>query len=1025
MKQENDAQLIDDILSGDNAAFNTLVEKYQKSVHALVWRKIGDFHYAEEITQDTFLRAYKKLSTLKNPNLFAGWLYVIANRICIEWLRKQKPAIQSLETTPIKEIEESSYTRYVSEQHDINAIEGRRERVQKLLEKLPDSERTVMTLYYLSEMTTKEIGKFLGVSVHTITSRLQRARKRLQRDEERLVQEVLGGVQVSERLSENIMREVGKIETTSPPVSKPLLPWAAFGAAAVLIALLLGASNRYLARFQKPYSFEAQSEPTIELIDTLITLDIDSRPDVRNQIGEAAFPGKSNSTGLQTSETPLAATVGVDAAKLSTSRWKQVSGPQKGPAYGIFTTPEGTLHASTQTGIYRLPTGETTWTRIKANPSINRGYISMAAYRDTLYIAATDEIFTSSDDGETWHTFCSRPSGRAVGLVITEAPQSTPSPTTITMYLALRSKGVFQSTDAGAEWNLLSEGLTNKRIYRIAAIENTVFVGTNEGLYRLNAGVWQELSVGTSKTDQLFENFEDKTPANTDSGLYRLNSGIWEQVPIESVNAIHCLAAFENNLYVGMGPDLSMWGKSTESALAESGVIVNVDLMRGGIFHSADFGESWTEITPKDKPLFFTVLTGIKLLVAGETLLVQGVEQFRSTDAGQTWTQLDTAPIPSRLDFRRIVAADERVFYTIGPNGVYRTTDAGDSWHLFMEGIIGTGIRSLVAFNNRLCAYTGRDIVQSTDGGELWKRIPVDADDSFMLSYGSKLTVRDGKLYGIASEVKNFRIFGLSADGNTLVPTQKIPPFDEETLSTESWTAIAATEQFHLPDDLKENPQLTKTLRSMTTFARVGGFAVSGETFYVEYLRRLFKWKLGDSEWTDTGLIDLTQKSAWGQRDYGFKVAVSEETVYVGKRDGKLFQSFDGGNSWRDITLILPLRFTHFKEIVFAGPTVYVATNTGVLASQNGEHWRMLTDEMGQRPVIDKFAVDGTTVYSAGNTGVYLLGSRDKWEQVSPSVPGKVISLAINNNRLYVVTKRRGLFHIPLDEKFHNASINE
>ena len=1025
MKEESDAQLIDDILSGDTAAFNTLVEKYQKSVHALVWRKIGDFHYAEEITQDTFLQAYKKLSTLKNPNLFAGWLYVIANRLSIKWLREQKPVPQSLETTPVSEIEASSYTRYVSEQHDINTTEGRRELVQKLLEKLPDSERTVMTLYYLSEMTTKEIGKFLGVSVHTITSRLQRARKRLQRDEERLVQEVLSGVQVSARLSENIMREVGKIETTSTPVSKPLLPWAAFGAAAVLIALLLGTSNRYLARFQKPYSFEAQSEPTIEIIDTLVTLDIDAKPDVRNQIGAAAFPGKSNSTGVQTSETSLAATVGADAAKFSTSRWRQVSGPQKGPAYGIFTTPEGTLHASTQTGIYRLPTGETTWGRINANPSINRGYISMVAYKDTLYIASTDEIFASNDDGETWHVFCPRPEGRAVGLVITDASQSTSPRTPITMYLALRGKGVFQSTDAGTEWNLLNEGLTNKRIYKIAAIENTVFVGTNEGLYRLNAGVWEELPVDTSKTAQSLENFEDKTLANTDSGFYRLRSGIWEQVPIESVNAIHSLAAFENNLYVGMGPDLSMWAKSAKSELAELGVIVNVNSVRGRILHSADLGESWTEITPKDKPLFFTVLTGIKLLVAGETLLVQGVEQFRSTDAGQTWTQLDTASVPSPFDFRRIVAADERVFYTIGGNGIYRTTDAGGSWHLFMDGIIGTGIRSLVAFNNTLCAYTGRDIVQSTDGGESWKRIPVDTDDYFMLSYGSKLTVKDGKLYGIASEVKNFRIFGLSAEGDTLVPREKTPAFDEEMLSTESWKTLAAAEQFHLPDDLEENPQLTKTLRNMTTFARVGGFAVSGETFYVEYLRRLFKWKLGDPEWTDTGLIDLTQKSPWGQRGYGFKLAASGETVYVGKRDGKLFQSFDGGNSWRDITLILPLRFTYFKEIVFAGSTVHVATDTGVLASQNGEHWRVLTDGMGQSPVIDKFAVDGVTVYGAGNASIYRLGSRGKWEQVSPSVPGEVVSLAINNNRLYVVASRRGLFHIPLDEKFHNASINE
>ena len=90
MEREDDVKLIHKILSGDDAAFGILVEKYQKSVHALVWQKIGDYHYAEDIMQDAFLQAYKKLSTLKDPNQFAGWLYVIANRLCIDWMRKQK-----------------------------------------------------------------------------------------------------------------------------------------------------------------------------------------------------------------------------------------------------------------------------------------------------------------------------------------------------------------------------------------------------------------------------------------------------------------------------------------------------------------------------------------------------------------------------------------------------------------------------------------------------------------------------------------------------------------------------------------------------------------------------------------------------------------------------------------------------------------------------------------------------------------------------------------------------------------------
>ena len=79
--EKNDVQLIQQILSGNEEAFTLLVEKHQKGVHALAWRKIGDFHIAEEITQDTFLQAYKKLSTLRNPNQFAGWLYVIANNL--------------------------------------------------------------------------------------------------------------------------------------------------------------------------------------------------------------------------------------------------------------------------------------------------------------------------------------------------------------------------------------------------------------------------------------------------------------------------------------------------------------------------------------------------------------------------------------------------------------------------------------------------------------------------------------------------------------------------------------------------------------------------------------------------------------------------------------------------------------------------------------------------------------------------------------------------------------------------------
>ena len=201
MEREDDVQLIYNFLSGDDEAFSALVQKYQKSVHAFVWRKIGDFHHAEEITQDIFLQVHKKLPTLKDPHQFAGWLYVIANRLCIDWMRKKKLTVQSIEDTPKAEIEKSAYTRYLSEQRQIETSERRREIVTKLLAKLPESERTVVTLYYLGEMKVKEISKFLGVSVSTINTRLHRARKRLLESEMFLTSTAGGN---SERHERNI-----------------------------------------------------------------------------------------------------------------------------------------------------------------------------------------------------------------------------------------------------------------------------------------------------------------------------------------------------------------------------------------------------------------------------------------------------------------------------------------------------------------------------------------------------------------------------------------------------------------------------------------------------------------------------------------------------------------------------------------------------------------------------------------------------------------------------------------------------
>jgi RNA polymerase sigma factor (sigma-70 family) len=938
-----------------------------------VKRKIGDFHIAEDITQDTFLQAYKKLSTLKNPNQFAGWLYVIADRLCIDWIRKRRFITQSLEDTSVEEIERSSYVHHVSDARETERTEHRHELVRKLLAKLPESERTVVTLFYLGEMTTKEIGKFLGVSVGTIKSRLRRGQKRLQEDEELMIQEVLGGVQIPANLGEDVMRQISEINPAPAPAPKPFLPWMVLGTVAVLIVLLLGASNRYLTRFQRPYSFDAQSEPTVEIVDAPIILDIVAKPTVRSQVGRATTFDETSSDGTQISNVTSTSATMENSTKFSTAQWSQGNGPPGGPVRNIFATPDGAVYAILQTGIYRLTADATAWTHVNASVPIDRSWawMPMAAHGETLYIVTTDEIFASENRGETWNTLGPRPEGDAVELVITDTEQTSSSRVPFTMYLALRDNGIFRSTDGGAHWRPLNDGLTvSEKISAMAIVKKTVFAGTG-------------------------------------NGLYRLDSGVWKKLPLDTSGAVCSLAVSGTDLYAGIGSELLV--KLTPTELPQ---VPQEDMLNFfKIFHSVDLGTSWTEIKSRSGRAK-TTLAGITVLARGKTLLALSYAQFRSTDKGQTWTEIERDHSfvgNSRLP---VVMANERTYYKANIAGIHRTTNGGTSWHIFMNGMIGTRIVDLVALDNGLYAHTGYDVYRSTDGSGSWKKLWNHQREAILniptarIIFAPKLIPVGDTLYFLAGPetgVDNVGIFRLSMDRDMLIPVQGVPIFDRVKIGNERF--------YYKSEDRGEYIRIFRL--------RIETAAASHDTFYVEYAGELYKWKLGDPEWTGTGLVDdgfgYDGKFGDGFKfGEGFKLAVMGETVYVGKRKGKLFQSLDEGENWKDITSNLPLHFTRFKDMVFVGSTLYVATDNGVMASRTAEHWHVLTDSTGTRPMINNFAVDGSKVYGIGDGGVYRLDVRNLWKQVSTEVPDGLVSPAITNDRLYGIVERQGIFHTSL-----------
>ncbi len=990
----NDVDLIQRILDGDQDAFTALVNKYQKSVHALVWRKIGDFHIAEELTQDVFLKVYKRLSTLKRPEHFRGWLYVIATRHCFSWLRKKQLPTKSLDAMSTAELEEICYTQYKADRSAESATEHQYELVKRLLKRLPESERTVVTLYYLAEMTSDEISAFLGVSPNTVRSRLRRARERLEK-EESIIQDVFNNFQLSPTLTENIVREIARIKPASPPVSKPWLPWGFSFASTFLVILMMGAGPRALSRFQQPYSLDATSEMTIELIEDPVLIALELKRDVRNQYGITGNVGSGSGTGAKTDERLLAAAQADTIERQQTeSQWIQKKGPVGGRISNLFVSSQKDVYAIGDVGLYRL-TGDdkSEWTLINDSlPTVYSGK-SMAERGDTLYIATKANLFASTDRGVTWYPLSEHPQGYPVALFITDITGiHSPQDASYEIYLIL-SNGVFRSTDAGNTWQAFNNGLTAPKIQDAAAIENALFLGTRNGLYRLNAGVWEKL-------------------------------------PVADAQFIDALTVASDRIYL------------TTRRLKNQQL--------SWLFTSDDFGDSWTDITPKSQSWGMPLLPPNLVAIDETVVVLDSGRLLHSTDAGDTWEDFSWHNPTFTTSMNPAVALDKQTFFLAGPiiigrstftrGGISRSTDGGYTWHPFSIGIAETHVRQLAHVNNVLYAMTDDGITKSTDGGERWtyiltelflpkpanKRKPISKPISTLGL--SNMTAIGDSLYMRAKHGGSTNcLLRLSPNMDTLTHIEGMPVYVDRRHG-EKLENIADT-RATLERNEMDQRELTRYLLGIeeATTRTTGEFAITGGTFYIEYERKLYRYSRNDRQWYDTGMQDVPVFTGFYATN-GLQVAASGAIVYLGKSDGSLFQSLDSGNIWTDVTAKFPLRLNksvphtqlleklpHFKEIVFVDNTVYVSTTDGVAMSDDGKNWHVLTDA-GQTPIVMRhLAIDGTTLYGINQTSAYQLKrNTSTWVQIAPEIPEPVTSLVVGGSVLYVGTEHRGVLSLPL-----------
>ncbi|HEY4290653.1 MAG TPA: sigma-70 family RNA polymerase sigma factor [Puia sp.] len=171
-----DTEIIKRILTGEQAIFSILVQRYQQYVFTLVHRFTDSREDAEEISQDIFVKAYRSLADFRGESKFSTWLYTVVRTSCITFLRKKKLDITSIdnERTALQlENRESGFKANAIEQKSRHAM------VNEAIRLLSPDDSQLITLFYKGEQSLEEIGRIMGLDPNTVKVKLHRARNRL------------------------------------------------------------------------------------------------------------------------------------------------------------------------------------------------------------------------------------------------------------------------------------------------------------------------------------------------------------------------------------------------------------------------------------------------------------------------------------------------------------------------------------------------------------------------------------------------------------------------------------------------------------------------------------------------------------------------------------------------------------------------------------------------------------------------------------------------------------------------------
>lgn len=173
MNRKDDHYYIEQVANGNVAAFSYLVEKYRDMVYGLSLKMLRNTEDAEELAQDTFVKAFQSLSSYQGKSKFSTWLYRITYNGAITLMRKRKLELYSLDEQRLSDEDELTIGNRLTEIDQEELAES----LKKAMEELPADDQVLITLFYYEDQRVEDIAHITGLSASNVKVKIHRARK--------------------------------------------------------------------------------------------------------------------------------------------------------------------------------------------------------------------------------------------------------------------------------------------------------------------------------------------------------------------------------------------------------------------------------------------------------------------------------------------------------------------------------------------------------------------------------------------------------------------------------------------------------------------------------------------------------------------------------------------------------------------------------------------------------------------------------------------------------------------------------